>query len=388
MRVTRIIEIQRKNAIDSIYRYYREHYLPEVILVPTARFGLHLIGRTVFFPNDKIIVSPITCRTVIYALLSAGLLPIFVDIDFANGNIDVAKITKALLKEAKGILTTNLYGNPDQALEIQKVAKKHDLFMIEDCAHVLRTSVGGQAIGGIGHFSIFSFKKFFDESGGVICSRDHGMAEQIRRMLVKESWQPPIKKEIRRFIQHNLPKEMLRPIRECASFLLSGLRKQKLSQEGDSTTPVCDPFPNPEDGLCASNQNYRQLPTTDSLLRVGRTILDIKEFTSIKLQQNRDVIKSCPLELKISPFAHEVCHFLVPFFSNKRDKIIAKMREKGVTTWFLYNPPMNKLFSQRVTNLYPLNQDLVEEWSRRILPIDSKYKNKYLEVIKEVENPS
>jgi hypothetical protein len=387
MTLTQRIISQRKNAIGTICRYYGERYLPEVVLVPTARFGFQVVGRLFFSPNDRIVVSPITCRTVIYALMAAGLLPVFVDIDLSNGNIDVAKLSKAVLREAKGIITTNLYGNPDNALEIKKMAKKYDLLMIEDCAHVLNSSIDGQEIGTIGDVSIFSFKKFFDEPGGIVCTPDKDMGGKIRDMVLKGSFQPSREKEVRRFIQYNLPKGIPRPIQEFASFWLNGVRNLKSSQNIDSAAAVPGPFANPVDGLCASNQNYRQFSTTDSLLRVERTILDINRFISIKLQQNRDLMKSCPLESKMSLFAHEVCHFLVPFFSNKRDQIVMKMKEGGVMTWFLYNPPMNELFGKRITNIYPINRDLVKEWSRKILPIDSRYKDKYLKVIQETENP-
>jgi len=96
-------------------------------LCPREGSEFYAIAKTYLNPGDKIIISPITCKTVIYALLSAGIIPIFVDIDSNSGNIDVEGIPEKHLREARAIITTNLYGNPDNALEIRAIADSYKI---------------------------------------------------------------------------------------------------------------------------------------------------------------------------------------------------------------------------------------------------------------------
>jgi hypothetical protein len=49
---------------------------------------------------------------------------------------------------------------------------------------------------------------------------------------------------------------------------------------------------------------------------------------------------------------------------------------------------MNKLFNEQIVNFLPIDPDLIEEWSKRILPIDSKYKDEYFEVVRSIEIPA
>jgi hypothetical protein len=49
---------------------------------------------------------------------------------------------------------------------------------------------------------------------------------------------------------------------------------------------------------------------------------------------------------------------------------------------------MNKLFTEQIVNVFPIALDLIEEWNKRILPIDLKYKDEYLEVVRSIETPA
>jgi hypothetical protein len=49
---------------------------------------------------------------------------------------------------------------------------------------------------------------------------------------------------------------------------------------------------------------------------------------------------------------------------------------------------MNKLFTEQIVNFFPIDLDLIEESNKRILPIDSKYKDEYLEVVRSIETPA
>ena len=179
----RRIAAARQQSLEAIYGHYRRLYLPHVMLVPSARYGLYVVAKELLAPGDRVLISPVTCRTVISALLAAKAIPVFVDIDTATGNIDVSRLAASELNAARAIVTTNLYGTPDQVHELKSIATRRNLLLIEDCAHVLRTSVRGEEIGSVGDISVFSFKKHFNEPGGVICVRSENAATKIQRRI-------------------------------------------------------------------------------------------------------------------------------------------------------------------------------------------------------------
>src|SRR5262249_1370724 len=138
----RMAEARRQKAIQGILHFYRDRYLPETILIPSARLGLFAAAQGMLHSGAIVLISPITCPTVIESLLWAGVTPAFVDIEIKTGNIDVGQLNTSILQRASAIVTTNLYGNPDSADELERIARRHGLLLIEDCAHVLQTSIG------------------------------------------------------------------------------------------------------------------------------------------------------------------------------------------------------------------------------------------------------
>jgi hypothetical protein len=74
---------------------------------------------------------------------------------------------------------------------------------------------------------------------------------------------------------------------------------------------------------------------------------------------------------------------VVPFFSSRRDAVVAALRQRGIPTYFLYSPPMNEVFSQLDSNR-PLDRDLIRHWCGNILPIDPRFGREYLESIQSL----
>ncbi len=373
-----VIGKRREGAVASILGHYRELYLPQTILVPSARFGLYALAKELFSVGDRILVSPITCRTVICALLAAGVSPIFVDIDVQTGNIDITKIGKGLLRRVKGVITTNLYGNPDHVVELKRIAEMHGLLVIEDCAHVLHTSIAGREVGAVGDVSIFSFKKYFGEPGGVVTTRDEVTALRIRERVMKESRQPVPKKEVLRFLQYDLSRVTTPSLTRRLASVYRSLDEMVTAGRNNSLGGSQEGLRNVTG---SGDTTCREFPTTASLLRVVECILQRQTLLSERMAKTRDLIKRCPLPVKKSCYADEVCYLVVPFFSSRRDEVVQKLKECGIPTYFLYNPPMNRLFCDGLKSEDRLDFDVIDEWSRKILPIDVTYSDQYLEAI-------
>jgi dTDP-4-amino-4,6-dideoxygalactose transaminase len=366
----RIIERRRRTVAATILAHYREQYLLHAVLLPNARFGLYAAAREMLSPGDPVLISPITCRTVVEALWAAEVRPVFLDIEPASGNIDVSRIPDTLLRSAKAIVTTNLYGNPDGALELSRMARAHGLLLIEDCAHVLGTSIEGRQIGGIGDVSVFSFKKYFGEPGGVVTLRNEDAARRVRARVARETGEPTAHDERARYLQ----------------FLLCQITGPSVAS---AVSSLARPLGTGDAAAARENRRFSKLgpkpmPSTAALLRVAGLLSRRTELISERIDAARKLRAQCPLEPKITPYQANVCPMVVPFGSPRRDQLIGWLREGGIQTYFLYAPPMNRLFGD-LAQSHKIDADRIDHWCRTIFPIDLRYTRQALDAIHSFE---
>jgi len=364
------IESTRQEAVEAILRHYRNWYLPHVMLTPSARFGLYITAKTLLSRGDRVLVSPITCRTVIDALLEAGVVPVFVDIELSTGNIDVSRLSKSVLNNARAIITTNLYGSPDAIRDLRFMANTHKLLLIEDCAHVLRTRVETRELGTFGDVSVFSFKKHFDEVGGIICARDAAHGTRIQGRLIAEGTMPSAQEERLRFCQYRLMKATSPSIVRRLSAVYRHL--VKVGGHHQNAEPARD---------FRSTILNTTFPTIAALLRVLEFLRRREQLIAARTAAARTLIARCPLPMTNGRYNDDVVYLAVPFFSSNRDAVVGKLRARGIPMYFLYTPPMNVLFPDRTYSVPNLDQDRIDHWCRHILPVPPQCGEQFLEVI-------
>lgn len=107
--------------------------------------------------GDEVIVPSNTYIATALAVTYAGANPIFVEPDIRTFNIDPSKIEVAITKNTKAIMPVHLYGQPCDMDPIMEIAKKHNLYVIEDCAQAHGATYNGKVIGSFGDASGFSF---------------------------------------------------------------------------------------------------------------------------------------------------------------------------------------------------------------------------------------
>ena len=111
--------------------------------------------------GTKIITSPVTYISTVNAIVLAGFEPVFVDIDKQTFKLNINQIEDILKKESPndyaGILPVHLMGYPNDMDEINKIAKKYDLFVFEDSAQAHGTIYKGKKAGSLGLLADFSF---------------------------------------------------------------------------------------------------------------------------------------------------------------------------------------------------------------------------------------
>lgn len=125
--------------------------------------------------GDEVIVPPYTFIATVAAVLATGAMPVFVDTDPETFQIDVRKIEAKITPRTRAILPVHILGLPADMENILKIAKKHDLLVVEDACQAWLAEIGGKKAGTFGDAGCFSFqnsKNLPIGEGGAIVSDD------------------------------------------------------------------------------------------------------------------------------------------------------------------------------------------------------------------------
>lgn len=116
-------------------------------------------------PGDEIICPTYTFFATNSPMLSSGLRPVFCDAD-ESGNLDPKDIPHRITERTKAILVTHMWGYPAQMNEIVAIAKKHNLFVFEDCSHAHLATLEGKRVGSFGDGAAWSLQGQKNITGG------------------------------------------------------------------------------------------------------------------------------------------------------------------------------------------------------------------------------
>lgn len=133
--------------------------------------------------KGEVITTPFTFPATVQALDWNGLTPVFCDIDENDLNIDPQKIEPLITEKTSAILPVHVFGNPCQVEAIAEIAKKYNLKVIYDGAHVFGVRVNGVPIGHFGDMTMFSFhatKLFNTIEGGGVAFHHEGYYEKLK----------------------------------------------------------------------------------------------------------------------------------------------------------------------------------------------------------------
>lgn len=107
--------------------------------------------------GDEVIVTSRTFIASASCIVNAGATPVFADVDESSQNITVETIRRVLSSRTKAIICVHLAGWPCDMDPIMALAKKHDLYVIEDCAQAHGACYKGRSVGTLGHIGAWSF---------------------------------------------------------------------------------------------------------------------------------------------------------------------------------------------------------------------------------------
>ena len=134
-------------------------------------------------PGDEVIVPTLTFVATPNAVTYCGAKPIFVDSERETWSIDPQLIEAKITSRTKGIIAVHLYGHPAKMNELKKIARRHNLFLLEDAAEAHGAKCDGRIIGSIGDAAAFSFyanKIITTGEGGMFVTDDDELAARAR----------------------------------------------------------------------------------------------------------------------------------------------------------------------------------------------------------------
>ncbi len=165
---------------DKFAGYLNSRY---VIGVTSCTAALHLcllawgIGR-----DDEVITTPMSFCATANAILHAGAVPVFADVEEETGNINAELIEAMINKKTRAIIPVHLYGQMCDMKKIRQIADKYNLVIIEDAAHCIegiRDNIKAGQFGDATCFSFYATKNITSGEGGAISTNDSDKAELL-----------------------------------------------------------------------------------------------------------------------------------------------------------------------------------------------------------------
>ena len=240
-------------AIALCEQWFQEYFgVERAWSVNSGRSGLLLILQALgIHPGDEVLLQAFTCNAVPNPVLWVGATPIYIDIDEESLNMDPADLEKKITSRAKAIIVQHTFGYPADMDRILAIAKKHNLVVIEDCAHALGaryTSTSnpsqpplptlrsgqvakgrGKLVGTLGDVAFFSFgrdKVISSVYGGMIISKNQRIKESLESLYQKLSY--PGLYWIKQQLRHPIVMEWIIRWYGVGKFFLVALQKLHL----------------------------------------------------------------------------------------------------------------------------------------------------------------
>ena len=153
-------------------------------LVALASLTSSIFGDRRLKPGDEFITTAVAFPTTVNPGIQYSLTPIFVDCVLENLNIDISKIEKAITKKTKLIMVAHTLGIPYDLDKIVKLAKKYNLWVIEDCCDALGSRYDGKLVGTLGDIATYSFypaHQITMGEGGAVVTNNSLIHKSIRQ---------------------------------------------------------------------------------------------------------------------------------------------------------------------------------------------------------------
>ncbi len=146
------------SAVEKVENWFNRRFRAKVsVSFNSGRSALlAILSAAGIGPGDEVIIQAFTCVAVPDPVVWSGAKPVYVDIDDSL-NIDPHLLEQYITSKTRAIIVQHTFGIPANIEKTKKIAQKHELILIEDCAHSLGAKVGNREVGTFGDAAFFSF---------------------------------------------------------------------------------------------------------------------------------------------------------------------------------------------------------------------------------------
>lgn len=174
------------NAVNELESRFKKRYeTPSALAFQSGRNALYaMLSVLELEKNDEVLLQSYTCVAVAEPILWVGGKPVYIDID-QSLTMDPQDLEKKITPKSRVLIVQHTFGMPARMDILLSIAERHDLFVIEDCAHALGTTYDGKAVGTFGDAAFFSFgrdKAISSVFGGMLTVKNALLAEKIRAL--------------------------------------------------------------------------------------------------------------------------------------------------------------------------------------------------------------
>ena len=185
LRTLRSGQLSRGPMVDRFEAALAERVgSPYVAAVSSGTAGLHLCMRLAGIgPGDEVVTTPFSFVASANCALYEGATPVFADIDPQTLNLDPAAVEAAITPRTKAIVAVHIFGYPAELAELEAIAARHALALVEDACQALGAEYRGRPVGSSGHPAVFAFypnKQMTTGEGGAVA-----VAEEEEWALLK-----------------------------------------------------------------------------------------------------------------------------------------------------------------------------------------------------------
>jgi len=301
-------------------------------------------------PGEQVLVTPYSFTASATCALMNNTVPVFVDIDENNFAIDPKRIEEKITDKTKAIIIVHLFGGPADMDGIMKIAKKHNLKVIEDCAQSPGGIYKGKLLGTIGDCGLFSFtetKNVTSGEGGMLITNNDDIADIVR--LIRNHGEAIIADQPRQYrstiLGYNYRMTELdaavgiEQFKKLDKFNNERIRLvEYLAKKVEKEIPGIKP--------CLNNKNgknvYFMLPFKYDEKKVGiPRDLFVKALNLEGIPFGAGYVKP----LYLSPIFHENKHFIIKQFGKdvSYDKgicpVVERLHEKEIILTLMCRPP-------------------------------------------------
>ncbi len=186
----------RVARFEEEFAAYKSVSPSQVAAVNSCTAALHVsMVAAELEPGDEVITTAMTFCATANAIIHAGATPVIVDIDPATHNIDIDQLEQRISPQTRAILPVHFAGRPCNMDRITALVDKHDLVLVEDCAHAIETEWRGKPAGTFGDFGCFSFyvtKNVITGEGGMVIGQSPEQIDRIKILalhgMTKDAW--------------------------------------------------------------------------------------------------------------------------------------------------------------------------------------------------------